>query len=154
MFAAERRLDMFLARFFNRVRFGAMLDKQGVDGETILTRAVKIEDYDAVCEFVRLGADADMANAKGESPVGLALSQRHDGIFRYLVEHGVNLAVKHDGSDLFHVAAENGMKDAARVIEDALRLDDNYAKQLNGVSVVMSMPLMPPDRGHLFKRSL
>ena len=145
---------MFLTRFFNKMRYGALLDKQGADGETILTRAVKIQDYDAVCEFVRLGADADLTNAKGESPVGLSLLQRNEGIFRYLVEHGVNLAVKHHGHDLFKVAAENGMKDAARVIEAALCLDDSYAKQMNGVSVVMAMPLMPPDRSHLFKRTL
>lgn len=136
------------------MRYGAMLDKQGIDGETILTRAVKVQDYDAVCEFVRLGADADIQNTKGESPVGIALSLRNENIFRYLVEHGVNLAVKHNGHDLFNVAAENGMKDAARVIQDALLLDDNYAKQLNGVSVVIAMPLMPPSRSHLFKSSL
>ena len=43
-----------LKRLFNRLRYGRSLDRIGPGGETCLTRAIKMDDAEAVSQFITL----------------------------------------------------------------------------------------------------
>lgn len=141
---------MSLKRFFNRMRLGnAALNTPGLEGETYLTRAVKMGDVKMVEEFLDLGADPDAKNAKGEYPTHIALIAENLNILYALLNTGANVFLKQENMTLSEHAEKLGKKAIAvslRELEER-RIAANIAAASSLPMGVAAFPIIPsvPD---------
>jgi len=141
---------MSLKRFFNRLRLGhAALNTPGLEGETYLTRAVKMGDVKMVEEFLNLGADPDAKNAKGEYPTHIALVAENLNILYTLLNTGANVFLKQENLTLSEHAEKLGKKAIAlslRELEDR-RIAANIAAATSMPMGICALPIVPhvPD---------
>lgn len=107
---------MSLKQIFNRLRLGSTLDKPGLEGETLLTRAVKSGDPETVREFLDLGADPNVKNKAGEVPLHIALTMENVKIMHLLLETGADIFKKQNGLTLREHAEKLELKSIARAL--------------------------------------
>ncbi len=72
----------------------AHLDLQDKDGDTFLTCAVEMRDFDAVKALLDAGASVDIQNHKGSTALILATHNMQDKMFDTLIEHGADFTIK------------------------------------------------------------
>ncbi|HYD19290.1 MAG TPA: ankyrin repeat domain-containing protein [Patescibacteria group bacterium] len=99
---------------FNRYRLSDYLDQPGVEGETYLTRAIRMGQHDAVAEFLDIGADPNAPNARGERPLYLALAQRDETAITLLLRADASVFIKKDGISFKQHALRAGMLGVAQ----------------------------------------
>ena len=121
---------MSLKSSFNAMRLGGALDKPGLEGETYLTRAVKMRQYDAVQEFIGIGANPDAENAKGETPLYVALELKDRMAIKILLENNANIFLEKNGMTFREHAEKAGMKDVAEAAAAIERERMAYAMSL------------------------
>ncbi|MDP2206388.1 MAG: ankyrin repeat domain-containing protein [Alphaproteobacteria bacterium] len=130
---------MSLKRFFNRLRLGNTLDKPGLEGETLLTRAVKTGDLDTVREFLDLGADPNAKNKSGEAPLHIALTMENLKIMHLLLETGADIFKKQNGLTLREHAEKLELKSIARALRE---LEARKQEALIAAASAMPMGMM------------
>lgn len=119
--------SMSVKSSFNGMRLGKALDARGVGGETYLTRAVKMQQHDAINDFLDLGCDANVPNAQGESPIFIALSLMDAKAIDTLVLGGASVFVKKDGMTFKEHAKKAGLAQAVERVEIVERERAAYA---------------------------
>ncbi len=112
---------------FNSVRHGKALDAHGVEGETYLTRSIKMQQHEAINDFLALGCDANAPNAKGETPIFIALSLMDAKAIDDLVMGGASVFVKKDGLTFKEHAKKAGLTQAVERVEICERERAAYA---------------------------
>lgn len=127
---------MSLKRLFNRFRLRGALDQPGLEGETMLTRAVKSGSEETVREFLDLGADPDAKNKAGEVPLHIALGIDNMKILHLLLEMGADILKKQHGQTLSEHADKRGMTTVARVLREL-----EIKKQDAALAAACSMPM-------------
>lgn len=142
---------MSLKRLFNRLRLQGALDKPGLEGETMLTRAVKTGSPETVREFLDLGADPNAKNKSGEVPLHIALGIDNMKILHLLLETGADILKKQHGQTLSEHAEKRGMTAIARVLREL-----EIKKQDAALAAACSMPMVgygvvafPPSLGRM-----
>ena len=116
---------------FNSVRHGKALDAHGVEGETYLTRAVRMQQHEAIKDFLELGCDPDAKNAQGESPIFIALSNMDAKAIDTLVFAGASVFVKKNGMTFKEHAKKAGLAQAVERVEIVERERAAYAYALS-----------------------
>ncbi len=114
---------MSLTGTFNGWKLGHFtLDATGTGGETLLTRAIHMQAYGAVKDFLDLGCSPDAANAAGEKPLVLALQLKDRKLVNMLLENRANvLADAPGGLNLAQYARKLGMPDVATNLHEMIR---------------------------------
>ena len=130
---------MSLKQIFNRLRLGRTLDKPGLEGETLLTRAVKSGDPETVREFLDLGADPNVKNKAGEVPLHIALTMQNLKIMHLLLETGADIYKKQNGLTLREHAEKLELKSLARALRE---LEAKKQEALIAAASVMPMGMM------------
>lgn len=106
---------MALKASFNGMRLGKMLDEPGVEGETYLTRCIKMGQHQALKEFLDLGCDPLKPNAHKQYPLYLALEMKDRDALNILLNKDENLAfMKKGGMSFKQHAIKAGLIDIAR----------------------------------------
>lgn len=91
---------------------------------TALTLAVPLGDVGLVRELLRRGASPDEAGWRGFTPLGLAAYLGHDVSVRELLRRGADPLVRSQGGQTaLHLAMAGGQTGSARLLLDALPLD-------------------------------
>lgn len=121
---------MPLSDEFNKMRHGAFLDKPGLEGETYLTRAVKMRAPEAIRDFITLGADPNAKNAKGEKPLYIALAERDEASIEILVAYGANVFEKVNGKTFRQHAEAANLPKAAEAARTAERIREAYLRSM------------------------
>lgn len=127
---------MSLKKFFNRLRLGNTIDKPGLEGETLLTRAVKTGDAQTVREFLDLGADPNVKNKAGEMPLHIALSMQNLTVLHLLLETGADIFKKQNGLTLREHAEKLELKSLARALREL-----EVKKQEALIAAASAMPM-------------
>ncbi|XP_063915829.1 putative ankyrin repeat domain-containing protein 30B-like [Zophobas morio] len=70
---------------------GARLNDATQYNDTVLTKALDMENFDVVKYFVACGADVNQANKKGLTPLLIAESNNDFQTFQYLVDCGAKM---------------------------------------------------------------
>ena len=114
---------MSLTDAFNGWKLGqAVLDAKGTGGETMLTRALKMQAYDAVADFLKLGMSPDAANAMGEKPLHIAIALKDRRAIDMLLDKRASvLADAPGGGTLAQYARKHGMPDVAARLAQMIR---------------------------------
>ena len=113
---------MSLTGAFNGWKLGPSLDAHGAGGETLLTRALKMQAYDVVKDFLKLGVSPDAANATGEKPLVIALELKDRRLIDLLIDKRASVLVDAPGGlSLAQYAQKLGMPDIAIRLHQIIR---------------------------------
>ena len=123
---------MSVKKAFNSVRLGAVLNEPGLEGETYLTRAVKMGIPKVAKDFLELGADPDAPNAAGEYPLFLALDRKDRRMMAELLKAGASVFYKRDGLTFREAALKAGMTDVAKL---AGRIEKDRAAMIKAMGL-------------------
>lgn len=105
---------MSIKSSFNEMKLGKILNAPGLEGETYLTRAIKMGQHDAIKEFLELGCDPKIPNAHGELPIYAALAQKDRAAIKALLDFNDEVVfMKKDGKSFKQHALKAGMTDVA-----------------------------------------
>jgi len=106
------------------------LNQPGLGGETLLTRAIKMRDNDALRETLKAGADPDAKNALGETPLYLALDMKDRAALRQLLKAHATQE-KRNGQTFRQNCWDAGLPDIAAEAERIRRAQDAAAIALS-----------------------
>ncbi len=93
---------------FNGMRHGKALDAHGVEGETLLTRAVKMQQHDAIKDFLELAATRTRKNAGRKAPFSSRFALMDAKAIDTHVIGGAAVFVKKDGMTFKEHAKKSG----------------------------------------------
>lgn len=99
------------------------LNQPGLGGETLLTRAIKMKDHEALRETLKAGADPDVKNAQGETPLYLALDLKDRAALRQLLKANATQA-KRNGQTFRQNCWDAGLPEIAEEAERIRRAQD------------------------------
>ena len=116
---------MSLKSLFSRLTQGKALDKPGLGGETMLTRAAKMQDHEAMRELLKAGAGPDAKNETGEAPLFIALAQKDRDGLRILI-HAHASQDKKAGRTFRQQCWDAGMPDIGEEAEKIRRQRDAH----------------------------
>jgi hypothetical protein len=137
---------MSLKRFFNRLRLGNAIDQPGLEGETLLTRAIKSGNAETVREFLDLGADPDVKNKAGELPLHIALVMRNLKVLHLLLETGADIFKKQNGLTLREHAEKLELKGVAQSLLalEARKQEALIAASIMPMGMMGGVAVLPP----------
>ena len=120
---------MSLKSLFSRLTQKKELDKPSLGGETMLTRAVKMREHDAMREFLKAGADPDVKNAGGEAPLFIALGLQDREALRILLKAHATQE-KQNGVTFRQQCWNAGLPDIGEEAEKIRRMRDAHIMAL------------------------
>lgn len=122
---------MSLKSSFNEMKLGKILNAPGLEGETYLTRAIKMGQHNAIKEFLDLGCDPKAPNAQGELPLYVALAQKDREAIKALLDFDDEVVfMKKDGKSFKQHALKAGMTDVAERAANVEKIREAYLKAL------------------------
>jgi ankyrin repeat protein len=125
--AIERRDDSRLRELLRR--HPDLQDEQGTNGNSLLNLAVSIEKEDGplVRSLLEAGADPNLPNDRGWTPLHQAASINHPGLVALLLGAGaaVTVSAHGDGGTPLSAALFWGHRDAAAVLAEVAVVPDN-----------------------------
>ncbi|KAL6630747.1 ankyrin repeat-containing domain protein [Neocallimastix sp. 'constans'] len=102
-----------------------IINKQDILGNTLLFYAIE-EDIEKVRELIKRGADVNIINKFGETPLVYAIKYAKSEIVEYLIGIGSNIEIMHKGKSMLHYAfqrrCDNGGKECETKNSVALSL--------------------------------
>jgi ankyrin repeat protein len=111
------------------------LDAKAEDEQSVIYYAASWGNWDVVKVLLEHGADPNLFNAKGCTPLAAALTNKHEIVFRNLLEHCNGLDLNHqdnEGLTSLHIAIITNQVDMVPILID--KGADLSVKTINGYS--------------------
>lgn len=122
---------MSLKSSFNEMKLGKILDQPGIEGETYLTRSIKMGQHDAIAEFLELGCDPRAPNAHGQIPLYLALELKDREAIKLLLNNDDEMVfMRKDGKSFKHHAIKAGLLDVAQRAATVEKIREAYLSSM------------------------